>query len=239
VRSGWLSHDGVRAAELLSQVVATLRAGAVPVPAPMWGHWALLSTVVRPEDPAPLEELRGSGVLVQVANRAALQYGDAVVVAARAGAVERSRGLVEEADASLAGRNHERLFLRSLMIGPDGAAAAFDAEVLLREALTRWEPAGELRLVRWCRDRLRMLGLPVPRPARDRTAVPPGLRAFGVTGRELEVLRLVADGATNSDVVTRLHVSPRTVETHVSSLLAKTGASSRAELAGWLPVLAP
>lgn len=234
----WLSHDGVRAASLLSRTIEALRASAVSLSAPLWGHWALLSTVVHPENLAPLEELRGSDVLVQVANRAALQYGDAVV-ATRAGAVERSRELVGAADASIAGRNHERLFLRCLMIGTEGAAAAFDAEVLLREALTRWEPAGEVRLARWCRERLRMLGLPVPRPARDRTAVPPGLRALGVTGRELEVLRLVAVGATNSDVATRLHVSSRTVETHVSNLLAKTGATARAELAGWLPVLAP
>jgi DNA-binding CsgD family transcriptional regulator len=234
----WLSHDGARAVDLLSQTVEALRAGAVSVPAPMWGHWALLSTVVHPDDPAPLEELRGSGVTVQVANRAALQYGDAVL-AARAGAVARSQELVGAADACLAGRNHERLFQRSLMINAAGAAAAFDAEVLLREALTRWEPAGEVRLVRWCRERLRMLGLPVPRPGRDRTIVPPGLRALGVTGRELEVLRLVSDGVTNSDVAARLHLSPRTVETHVSSLLAKTGATARAELAAWLPVPAP
>jgi len=234
----WLSHDGRRAAGELSRTVQALRASAVSRPAPLWGYWALLSTVVHPDDPAPLAELRGSDALVQVANRAALQYGDAVL-AARAGARERSRGLVEAADASLAGHNHERLFLRSLMIGPDGAAAAFDAEVLLREALTRWEPAGEVRLVRWCRERLRMLGLPVPRPARDRATVPPRLRALGVTGRELEVLRLVAGGATNVDIAARLHVSTRTAETHVSSLLAKTGSTARAELAGWLPVLAP
>jgi len=173
-------------------------------------------------------------VLVQAANRAALHYGDAVV-AARAGAADRSRDLLEAGDAVVAGRNHERLFQRSLMIGPDGATAAFDAEVLLREALTRWEPGGEVRLVRWARERLRMLGLSVPRPGRDRTTVPPGLRALGVTGRELEVLRLVAGGATNADVAARLHLSPRTVETHVSNLLAKTGATGRAELAGRLP----
>ncbi len=225
----WLSHDGPAAVSRLSLAVQPLRASAVSNPAPLWGHWALLSTVVHPDDPGPLEELRASDVLVQAANRAALHYGDAVV-AALAGAAERSRDLVEAADAVIAGRNHERLFLRSLTITPGGAEAAFDAEVLLREALTRWEPAGEVRLVRWARERLKMLGLTVPRPSRDRTTVPPGLRALGVTGRELEVLRLVADGATNADVAARLHLSPRTVETHVSNLLAKTGATGRAEL---------
>ena len=225
----WMSHDGPGGVEQLSRSVAPLRANSVSNPAPLWGHWALLSTVVHPDDALALEELRGSDVLVQAANRAAVLYGDAVV-AARAGAADRSRDLLEAGDATLAGRNHERLFLRSLMITPGGAEAAFDAEVLLREALIRWEPAAEVRLVRWARERLTMLGLTVPRPSRDRTTVPPGLRALGVTGRELEVLRLVADGATNADVAVRLHLSPRTVETHVSNLLAKTGATRRAEL---------
>ena len=41
-----------------------------------------------------------------------------------------------------------------------------------------------------------------------------------MTDRELDVLRLVAGGSTNAEVTARLHLSVRTVETHVSSLLA-------------------
>lgn len=230
----WLSHDGPAGVAGLTTAVAALRASGVSNPAPLWGHWALLSTVVHPDDPAPLAELRGSDVRVQASNRAAVHYADAVV-AARAGDPPRSRALIEAGDAEVAGRNHERLFLRCLTVTPDGSTTALDVEVLLREALTRWEPAGEVRLTRWCRERLRMLGLPVPRPSRDRTAVPPGLRTLGVTGRELEVLELVADGASNADTAARLHLSTRTVETHVSNLLAKTGATRRGDLAGWLP----
>jgi len=51
-----------------------------------------------------------------------------------------------------------------------------------------------------------------------------------VTTREMDVLVLVADGLTNREIAERLFVSPRTVETHVASLLAKTGTASRAEL---------
>jgi len=50
--------------------------------------------------------------------------------------------------------------------------------------------------------------------------VPERLRARGVTDRALDVLRLVAGGSTNAEVAARLHLSVRTVETHVSNLLA-------------------
>ena len=52
--------------------------------------------------------------------------------------------------------------------------------------------------------------------------------AHGLTGRELEVLRLVAAGETNKAIAARLVLSERTVERHVSNILVKVGASSRA-----------
>jgi two-component system, NarL family, response regulator NreC len=48
--------------------------------------------------------------------------------------------------------------------------------------------------------------------------------------RELEVLRLVALGHTNSEIAKRLFISPRTVETHRASLQGKLGISGRPEL---------
>jgi len=50
------------------------------------------------------------------------------------------------------------------------------------------------------------------------------------TRRELDVLELVADGLTNAAISTRLGISVRTVESHVSSLLHKRGVGSRREL---------
>jgi DNA-binding CsgD family transcriptional regulator len=44
------------------------------------------------------------------------------------------------------------------------------------------------------------------------------------------VLRLVAQGLSNAEVASRLFLSPRTIETHVASLLAKTGVPRRAGL---------
>ena len=52
-----------------------------------------------------------------------------------------------------------------------------------------------------------------------------------VTPRELQILRLLARGATNRQVAEALVISPRTAETHVSNILGKLGLTSRAQAA--------
>jgi predicted ATPase/class 3 adenylate cyclase/DNA-binding CsgD family transcriptional regulator len=49
----------------------------------------------------------------------------------------------------------------------------------------------------------------------------------GLTSREVEVLRLVASGLSNTQVSERLVISPRTVDTHLTSIYSKIGVSSR------------
>jgi two-component system response regulator NreC len=51
-----------------------------------------------------------------------------------------------------------------------------------------------------------------------------------LTERELEVLRLVALGYTNSEIAKRMYISPRTVETHRANLQAKLRLNGRPEL---------
>jgi HD-GYP domain-containing protein (c-di-GMP phosphodiesterase class II) len=51
----------------------------------------------------------------------------------------------------------------------------------------------------------------------------------GLTRREIEVLRLIARGASNKDVAARLVISPKTAGTHIEHIYAKLGVSSRAE----------
>jgi DNA-binding NarL/FixJ family response regulator len=80
---------------------------------------------------------------------------------------------------------------------------------------------------------LREAGAPVPRRGRGTSEVPEHLRRLGVTSREVDVLALVAQGLPNAVIAQRLFLSPRTVETHVANLLAKTGAAGRAELASY------
>jgi two-component system response regulator NreC len=59
---------------------------------------------------------------------------------------------------------------------------------------------------------------------------PEGTSGSGLTPREVEVLRLLALGHTNSEVAQRLNVSPRTAEAHRANLVQKLGLRSRAEL---------
>ena len=55
--------------------------------------------------------------------------------------------------------------------------------------------------------------------------------AAGLTERERDVARLVAAGSSNAEIADELFVSPKTVERHVSNLLAKLDARNRTELA--------
>ncbi|MFZ2516100.1 MAG: helix-turn-helix transcriptional regulator, partial [Candidatus Lutibacillus vidarii] len=52
-----------------------------------------------------------------------------------------------------------------------------------------------------------------------------------LTGREAQVLDLVARGLTNGQIGLRLHISTKTVSVHVSRVLAKLGAAGRTEAA--------
>ena len=52
-----------------------------------------------------------------------------------------------------------------------------------------------------------------------------------LTPTELDVVRLLTEGLPNKDIATRLFISPRTVETHLTHVYAKLGLSSRVQLA--------
>jgi DNA-binding CsgD family transcriptional regulator len=58
---------------------------------------------------------------------------------------------------------------------------------------------------------------------------PPGL----LTGRQAEVLQLLAAGLSNVEIAERLYISPRTAEHHVSGILAALGVSSRTQAAAY------
>ena len=55
----------------------------------------------------------------------------------------------------------------------------------------------------------------------------------GLTARELDVVRLLAAGSTNKAIAARLHLSVRTVESHVRHALAKTRLDNRTQLSAW------
>lgn len=100
----------------------------------------------------------------------------------------------------------------------------------LRVAEAWFATRGHDRVARRCRIMLGEIGAPVPRRGRGASAVPEGLRAQGVTSREVDVLLLVAAGRTNREIAEELVVSPKTVERHLSNLFVRTGATNRHEL---------
>jgi DNA-binding CsgD family transcriptional regulator len=66
------------------------------------------------------------------------------------------------------------------------------------------------------------------RPRRATRANPAQL-----TGRQLDVLGLLAEGLSNADIAARLHISSKTVDHHVSAILAKLGVGNRQDAARW------
>ena len=79
----------------------------------------------------------------------------------------------------------------------------------------------------------------------DAVVVPPGAWAMlagshagrgspgALSPRELDVLRLVAQGRENTEIAQALVISPKTVKNHLSSILAKLGLANRVQAAVW------
>ncbi len=63
-------------------------------------------------------------------------------------------------------------------------------------------------------------------------ALVPAARRYGLSPRELDVLRLLLTGSSTGDIARRLTIGGETVRDHVKNLLRKTGARNRVELAG-------
>ncbi|MGZ4396743.1 MAG: response regulator [Gaiellaceae bacterium] len=88
---------------------------------------------------------------------------------------------------------------------------------------TYLEPAIQRRLVE------AVAGRPMPAvQAADPAEAPDGL-----TPREVDVLRLIAEGLSNTEIAERLYVSTATVKTHVNHIFQKTGARDRAQAVGY------
>jgi DNA-binding NarL/FixJ family response regulator len=96
-------------------------------------------------------------------------------------------------------------------------------------------------MLRECAERADRLGASVERGLAERALRALGVRTWrrgrsgeGLSDREREIADLVASGATNPEIARKLFLSRKTVERHVSNILAKLGVRNRAELAGRL-----
>ncbi|MCK7626636.1 AAA family ATPase [Streptomyces sp. RS10V-4] len=126
----------------------------------------------------------------------------------------------ERATAGLAGRTPREAAV--LLLGQAHTAAT---------GMGAGPLTGELELLAQ-RARIPLPGAAGPGPARTAAAAPPPAapaESLGLTPRERDVLRLVADGRSNRQIADALFISPKTASVHVSNILAKLGVSGRGE----------
>jgi len=161
------------------------------------------------------------------------------------GSTPRLRALLLRSRALLAEDEADPLYRESLAVHPAGNAPVdrartqlmygewlrrarrpADARPHLREALDTFVRAGAEPLAERTRGELRATGESTGRPAAN--------ALNQLTAQELQIARLVAAGASNRDVATRLFLSPRTVEYHLYKIYPKLGVASRLELARFL-----
>jgi DNA-binding CsgD family transcriptional regulator len=94
-----------------------------------------------------------------------------------------------------------------------------------RQALARLEKLGATPAAQLLRKKMRDRGVRgVPRGSRSSTRSNP----HGLTRREAQILELLSEGLRNSAIAKRLFLTTKTVDHHVSAILAKLGVPSRA-----------
>ena len=199
---------------------------------PFLGLWPLLGAVLDRDAQEAADRVRSGHGTRHLVVAALLGYADAV----RAG----RRGQRAEAEAAFAAAETQmgplvdwyRQYARRVTAEAALADGWGEPVVWLREAAAYFAARGDDRVAAACRGLLRQAGAPVPRRRPGGGDLPGQLRALGVTEREADVLRLLAQGLGNREIAERMFLSPRTVEKHVASLLAKTGLR-RAQLAGY------
>jgi DNA-binding CsgD family transcriptional regulator len=212
-----LRDDQAGAILAFERSAAILREVPQAEPANFRGVWLLVLAATGDHRAfGEIEAAYDSGLAAAFANRGLICYGEAILAG-------RAADSVRAAELAQAGER----YLAPYPVWSD-LARLYAAEAALAD---RWgEPRrwletaregfadhGIERLARRCAEHLGGV-------------VPPSWASLGVTAREADVLRLVAEGLPNKEIASRLYLSPRTVEKHVESLLRKVGARSRTQL---------
>jgi DNA-binding CsgD family transcriptional regulator len=177
-------------------------------------------------DRAEFDRLTSTAMASMRWNRQFVRLGQAVL-AGRAGRAEDAATAMSQAQQA-AGRyplaRHAGLWLVAEAAHRDGWG---DPATWLRQAEQHFHDVPAPAVANACRAALRRVGAPVPQRRTDSGRVPGLLRTRGVTSREYDVYELLLLRLRNKEIAQRLHISPRTVENHVASLLAKTDHESR------------
>jgi DNA-binding CsgD family transcriptional regulator/tetratricopeptide (TPR) repeat protein len=122
---------------------------------------------------------------------------------------------------------HTQLDLAAMLIARGGGADRTDADELLSACGATAAELGMTRLAgRTAELLLSIDAKPAARPGA-------GILTGGLSGREVDVLRLIAAGRTNQEIADRLVISLNTVLRHVSNIFAKTNTTNRTEAAAW------
>ena len=217
--------DQVSQGRACAEAVGCRRCGADLL---LWSAEALARIGEREEARRALSRWEEGGVRPDAVDEFLSMHASAL---AHAGAGDRAVAL----EVALAAARRSAYGLVSLWIwldlGRELAAARSERAVAeLERAAAEASERGAATVLELAEQALRQLGVRTWR--RGAAGVP-------LTRRELEVARLVADGATNREIAGTLFLSPKTVERHVSNSLKKLGARNRAELASLLGDLAP
>ncbi|HEX6151855.1 helix-turn-helix transcriptional regulator [Nocardioides sp.] len=193
-------------------------------------------------DLAALTELRLACGLTEAAAESAgvaAELAAADVGEALRGYARLAAGLVALSDADPEARGSLRRAARHFAAARLPVERA-RAQIALAEALAASDPGAALAEAREAAETFAWLGAS---EELDRASAL--LRSLGgrptpapraeelLTGREHEVLALVAEGLSNPEIADRLFLSRKTVAHHVSNMLAKLGMRNRAEAAAW------
>jgi DNA-binding NarL/FixJ family response regulator len=80
------------------------------------------------------------------------------------------------------------------------------------------------------KQQMREIGIKkIPKGPRKSTKENPA----GLTGRQMDVLKLLTEGLSNSEIASKLYISSKTVDHHISAILSKLNLHSRTEAAAF------
>ncbi|HUC57922.1 MAG TPA: AAA family ATPase [Streptosporangiaceae bacterium] len=230
VTAAIIENDLGRARAASEAGIGHARAEPLSAPSLAWGYWPLLRAAAGEGGREAIAESRAAGAEVAFWNRGCLAYAEAVF-AGREGKTELASKLARHAEAYFSRCAPLWNHLMHRLVAEDAFAAGWgDPAQWLRDAIGDLEAGGYDRLASACRGIMRLAGERVPRSGRGNAEVPGQLRHLGITSREMDVFLLVGRGLSNSEIATRLFISPKTVETHIGSLVSKTGRDGRREL---------